>query len=527
MLLLSAVAAAPHRDGPCLCIFDIDRTLTASQAAARKGSHNQCPAAHSFDHPYIKDTAYGGGGPLAFSEVGQHIENSFCKACWLGIISTGDAAGEGSSMRRELYKALDARGTQGARADQGRQERLGRAVERRDVAAAAAHVDPGGDEAGRRAAHSQVVRQRRPTIADSRVFMFDDKASNVAPFAASPYNARQVSCTTRDNDLGLCGAAPDEVVGHLGVSVCKMSFGKNVGECKRPPCAYVAAAAAKPAARRRRRRRRRRRARRRGRRRRRRRRARARRGRRLPPGRPPSPPPPPPATAAGGLYAMGAALVALGVAGFVVACCMLGGGAAREIGAADADADADGGGDDDAERQARREKRRAKREERERRHAGGRDAEEREMLAAPSSKEEREEEAGEAAPCERRHLNFTSSRSHSSAEPPHERAAQLDEAVENSAAHARRARGGQRLARRRGAPDRGARAGGARDLRLGQALDDETPRSRCGSTRTRRRAGRRRTRFRRRARTTRAAGRCRGRSTSTSCRTATTTPGGR
>ena len=117
MLLLSAVAAAPHRDGSCLCIFDIDRTLTASQAAARKGSHNQCPAAHSFDHPYIKDTAYGGGGPLAFSEVGQHIENSFCKECWLGIISTGDAAGEGSSMRRDLPRrrarrrgARDARG---------------------------------------------------------------------------------------------------------------------------------------------------------------------------------------------------------------------------------------------------------------------------------------------------------------------------------------------------------------------------------------------------------------------------------
>ena len=113
MLLLSAATAAPHRDGPCLCIFDIDRTLTASQAAARKGSHNQCPAAHSFDHPYIKDTAYGGGGPLAFSEVGQHIENSFCKECWLGIISTGDAAGEGSSMRRELYKALTHAGLKG------------------------------------------------------------------------------------------------------------------------------------------------------------------------------------------------------------------------------------------------------------------------------------------------------------------------------------------------------------------------------------------------------------------------------
>ena len=123
MLLLSAVAAAPHGDGPCLCIFDIDRTLTASQAAARKGSHNQCPAAHSFDHPYIKDTAYGGGGPLAFSEVGQHIENSFCKECWLGIISTGDAAGEGSSMRRELYKALTHAGLKGLGAPPRRRAR--------------------------------------------------------------------------------------------------------------------------------------------------------------------------------------------------------------------------------------------------------------------------------------------------------------------------------------------------------------------------------------------------------------------
>ena len=104
MLLLSAATAAPHRDGPCLCIFDIDRTLTASQAAARKGSHNQCPQAHSFDHPYIKDTAYGGGGPLAFSEVGQHIENSFCKECWLGIISTGDAV-EGAEREEEAGEA--------------------------------------------------------------------------------------------------------------------------------------------------------------------------------------------------------------------------------------------------------------------------------------------------------------------------------------------------------------------------------------------------------------------------------------
>ena len=144
MLLLSAVAAAPHGDGPCLCIFDIDRTLTASQAAARKGSHNQCPAAHSFDHPYIKDTAYGGGGPLAFSEVGQHIENSFCKECWLGIISTGDAAGEGSSMRRELYKARGARAPPRRARRRGARDARGAAVEgaeREEEAGEAARSD--------------------------------------------------------------------------------------------------------------------------------------------------------------------------------------------------------------------------------------------------------------------------------------------------------------------------------------------------------------------------------------------------
>ena len=140
MLLLSAVAAAPHRDGSCLCIFDIDRTLTASQAAARKGSHNQCPAAHSFDHPYIKDTAYGGGGPLAFSEVGQHIENSFCKACWLGIISTGDAADEGSSMRRELCREK----RRAKREERERRHAGGRDAEEREMLAAPSSKERSG-----------------------------------------------------------------------------------------------------------------------------------------------------------------------------------------------------------------------------------------------------------------------------------------------------------------------------------------------------------------------------------------------
>ena len=187
MLLLSAATAAPHRDGPCLCIFDIDRTLTASQAAARKGSHNQCPAAHSFDHPYIKDTAYGGGGPLAFSEVGQHIENSFCKECWLGIISTGDAAGEGSSMRRELYKALTHAGLKGLGPTKGDKSDWGGPW---NVETSPRPLLTSIPEGTKQDVVPHILKwyaNAGTTIADERVFMFDDKAATAG---ATPRSAR-------------------------------------------------------------------------------------------------------------------------------------------------------------------------------------------------------------------------------------------------------------------------------------------------------------------------------------------------
>ena len=39
-------------------------------------------------------------------------------------------------------------------------------------------------------------------IADRDVHFFDDRADNVEPFARTNYSARQVSCHTRDPDLG-------------------------------------------------------------------------------------------------------------------------------------------------------------------------------------------------------------------------------------------------------------------------------------------------------------------------------------
>merc|ERR1712113_240882 len=40
---------------------------------------------------------------------------------------------------------------------------------------------------------------------DEEVYYFDDKLENIKPFVDERFNARQVSCSTRDDDRGFCG----------------------------------------------------------------------------------------------------------------------------------------------------------------------------------------------------------------------------------------------------------------------------------------------------------------------------------
>jgi len=82
VLLASLAGAAPagseapdgsEMSGKCLCVFDVDRTLTGKQ-----GRIAQCPADHV--HPAIWDTAYG-GGQLMLSDLGTHLHQTFCNEC--------------------------------------------------------------------------------------------------------------------------------------------------------------------------------------------------------------------------------------------------------------------------------------------------------------------------------------------------------------------------------------------------------------------------------------------------------------
>merc|ERR1711865_123636 len=59
-------------------------------------------------------------------------------------------------------------------------------------------------------------------IADSDVYFFDDRSENIEPFRSTAYNARQISCATRDRggSVGYCGAELSEITDAPGVAVC-------------------------------------------------------------------------------------------------------------------------------------------------------------------------------------------------------------------------------------------------------------------------------------------------------------------
>ena len=188
LLLLLAVSASAS--APCLCVFDVDRTLTGQQGSAGSA----CPA--DKEVAGISDSAYG-GGTLTLSKLAQGVSGTFCDACSLAICSAGDASGAGSKERSYILSSV-----------LGGSARVGGATSWNEY----------GVQSGK-VSSPLVVRQRdgqkqhavkaiiawyatsaaKPqTFAPSDVHFFDDRADNVSPFEGTGFNAHQISCASRD-----------------------------------------------------------------------------------------------------------------------------------------------------------------------------------------------------------------------------------------------------------------------------------------------------------------------------------------
>eukprot|EP00930_Biecheleria_cincta_P049136 TRINITY_DN34387_c0_g1_i1.p1 TRINITY_DN34387_c0_g1~~TRINITY_DN34387_c0_g1_i1.p1 ORF type:complete len:258 (-),score=36.39 TRINITY_DN34387_c0_g1_i1:248-988(-) len=206
--------AAASLAGPCLCVFDVDRTLTGRQDLIEV-----CPRNKVF--PGVKDNGLFNGRPPYYgnftaSELLLGLSETFCHKCYLGIASTGMASGNnqkmllldliGSALTHEAADLLPRSWTK-VKANKPSEPPLVLWCQDKSK-----HLNV-----------REIVRwyaHRGVHFSSKDVFFFDDKAANILSFKSTDYNARQISCASRNGTVGLCGGTPAEVVAAPGVFLC-------------------------------------------------------------------------------------------------------------------------------------------------------------------------------------------------------------------------------------------------------------------------------------------------------------------
>lgn len=211
------VPAPQHGGEACLCIFDIDRTLTGKQGSAGAA----CPRNKAV--PGVWDQAYGGGTLTLSALASEGISSTFCDSCYLGVISAGHASGRNSPQRRHFERHV---------LRTKPHDRLVKRNPRIMTWSSARWINSpfvlGQHDFTKQTAVPrilQVYRNNGIHINRNRVHYFGDRGGNIGFFRRAGVNAREVSCRSRDRRInravGYCGALPEEIVATPGVAVCR------------------------------------------------------------------------------------------------------------------------------------------------------------------------------------------------------------------------------------------------------------------------------------------------------------------
>ena len=182
----STSTVPPSPNGDCLCVFDIDRTLTGAQGTA----NSQCP--QNKEIRGIMDNAYNDGW-LTISDAGQNLQKSFCNQCYLGVVSAGYASGPDEKEYLLEHVLLSEPYTK-LREDYPKAARWSR---RRTLGSP---LVLGWRDTKKQDAVEGIVRwygRRGITFSASKVTFFGDRTENIGPFASKGYNSREISCDSR------------------------------------------------------------------------------------------------------------------------------------------------------------------------------------------------------------------------------------------------------------------------------------------------------------------------------------------
>lgn len=194
----------------CLCMYDVDRTLTAAQKL-------DCPNTTVIDG--IPDNAYG-GGTLKLAQVSTHMNDTFCTACMHGIITRGDVDGVNSKERSEIINDV-----MGGAAKLGGVTTWQQWVRYQNVSSPLQFFTDDGKKQEAAAKIREWYSKNGYHVEPYHVFFFDDREDNVKGFENTGMNAKQIACAARDptkgrENIGKCGATVKEIVMFAGIQLC-------------------------------------------------------------------------------------------------------------------------------------------------------------------------------------------------------------------------------------------------------------------------------------------------------------------
>ncbi len=200
-----------HQEASCLCVFDIDRTLTAKQ-----GSAKACPGTKETD---LFDKAYGTGNATLSALAAAGIDTTFCRDCYLGICSSGVAGGRDSEWNHFILNNIMRTRPQDRLTERfpfikhwscGGSERL------RLSSPFVLHQPPERKPVAVEAIREWYESTFNFVINKDHVHFFDDSLENIQQFRQEGIQAKEVSCSSRFNNsgdsIGVCGALPEEIV---------------------------------------------------------------------------------------------------------------------------------------------------------------------------------------------------------------------------------------------------------------------------------------------------------------------------
>lgn len=148
---------------------------------------------------------------MVISQLGMHIEDTFCGTCYRGVVTAGTVSGADSLERQQVLELLG-----------GERATLSSEWSKREYVKSSLVIV--AQDGRKQESVRDIVswfETKGVVFEDKHVHFFDDRDGNVPPFDGYGWNARQVSCGSRNDMIGECGATISEIVEAEGVFTCE------------------------------------------------------------------------------------------------------------------------------------------------------------------------------------------------------------------------------------------------------------------------------------------------------------------